>query len=81
VKKLFLILLTIFTLVPYSFASNPPQKQKFYDFGEQLINGEIRKPTAIYMDARKKAKFERLLELKKSFLPKLFSTAKNKVFK
>jgi len=66
---------------PISLASAPPQKQKFYDFGEQLINGELRKPTALYTDARRRAKFERLLELKKSFLPKLFDTAKNKVFK
>ena len=57
------------------------EKQKFYDFGEQLINGELRTPTAIYTDARRRAKFERLLKLKKSFLPKLFDTAKNKVFK
>jgi hypothetical protein len=64
-----------------SFASAPPQKQKFYDFGEQLINGEIKKPTAMFMDVREKAKFDRLLRLKKSFLPQLFNTAKNKVFK
>ena len=68
-------------ITPVSLASAPPQKQKFYDFGEQLINGELRKPTAIYTDARRRAKFERLLKLKKSFLPKLFDTAKNKVFK
>tara|TARA_R110002051_G_scaffold158958_1_gene230282 strand:- start:79 stop:288 length:210 start_codon:yes stop_codon:yes gene_type:complete len=68
-------------ITPVSLATAPPQKQKFYDFGEQLINGELRKPTAIYTDARRRAKFERLLKLKKSFLPKLFDTAKNKVFK
>ena len=79
-KKCILILIVIM-ITPFSLASAPPQKQKFYDFGEQLINGELRKPTAIYTDARRRAKFERLLKLKKSFLPKLFDTAKNKVFK
>ena len=56
-------------------------KAKFYDFSEQLIDGEIKKPTTLYTDARDKVKFERLLKLKKSFLPKLFDTAKEKVFK
>jgi hypothetical protein len=80
VKRCLLILI-VMMITPVSLASAPPQKQKFYDFGEQLINGELRKPTAIYTDARRRAKFERLLKLKKSFLPKLFDTAKNKVFK
>ncbi|QDP51325.1 MAG: hypothetical protein GOVbin630_23 [Prokaryotic dsDNA virus sp.] len=56
-------------------------KSKFYDFSEQLIDGEIRKPTALYTDARQKAKFDRLLRLKKSFLPKLFETSQDKIFK
>jgi hypothetical protein len=61
--------------------ANPPVKSKFYDFNEQLINGEIRKPTVIYTNARTRAKFDRLLKLKKSFLPQLFKTAKERVFK
>jgi hypothetical protein len=59
----------------------PPVKSKFYDFSEQLIDGKINKPTALYVGAREKVKFERLLKLKKSFLPKLFETSKEKVFK
>ena len=42
-------------------------KAKFYDFSEQLIDGDIKKPTALYTDARQQVKFERLLKLKKSF--------------
>jgi hypothetical protein len=64
-----------------SLSAKPPQRQKFYDFGDQLINGEIKKPTAIFLDVRERAKFDRLLKLKKSFLPNLFKTSKNKVFK
>jgi len=56
-------------------------KSKFYDFSEQLIDGQIKKPTALYTDASKKDKFDRLLKLKKCFLPSLFETAKEKVFK
>jgi hypothetical protein len=61
------------------FAKTP--KSKFYDFQEQLIDGQIKKPTALYTDARQKVKFERLLKLKKSFIRSLLSTAKEKVFK
>ena len=56
-------------------------KSKFYDFNEQIIDGEIKKPTPLYTDARSKVKFDRLLKLKKSFIPRLFKTAKEKVFK
>tara|TARA_Y100000748_G_C15205092_1_gene375058 strand:- start:179 stop:364 length:186 start_codon:yes stop_codon:yes gene_type:complete len=56
-------------------------RSKFYDFNEQLIDGEVKKPTTLYTDAREQVKFERLLRLKKSFLPELFDTAKESVFK
>jgi hypothetical protein len=56
-------------------------RAKFYDFNEQLIDGEIKKPITLYTDARSKVKFDRLLRLKKSFLPELFATSKESVFK
>jgi len=56
-------------------------KAKFYDFSEQLIDGERKKPTNLYIDSRKAVKFGRLLKLKKSFLPRLFNTAKERIFK
>ena len=56
-------------------------KSKFYDFNEQIIDGERKKPTTLYTDARNVVKFDRLMKLKKSFLPRLFDTAKEKLFK
>ena len=56
-------------------------KSKFYDFSEQLIDGERKRPTTLYTDSRQQVKFDRLLKLKKSFMPKLFNTAKERVFK
>jgi len=56
-------------------------KSKFYDFSEQLIDGERKRPTILYTNARDEVKFGRLLKLKKSFLPKLFGSAKERVFK
>ena len=54
-----------------------PSKTKFYNFDDLLINGEYKKPKSLYLDARQKAKFERLLKLKKGFLPQLKNTAKD----
>ena len=79
---------TFFTVVFMMMASTaltaPPKnkaRSKFYDFNEQIIDGEIKKPTTLYTNARERVKFDRLLKLKKSFLPQLFDTAKEKVFK
>ena len=79
-KKVILIVLFICFSMAISVKAKQP-KSKFYDFNEQLIDGEIKKPTTLYTDSRERVKFDRLLKLKKSFLPKLFSTAKEKVFK
>ena len=70
-KYFFLLLVISFLLV----GSGPkPTKTKFYNFDDLLINGEYKKPQVLYTDARQKVKFERLLKLKKDFLPKLEAT-------
>ena len=71
----------IIFLLGISQVMSAPPKARFYDFSDQLIDGDIKKPTALYTDARQQVKFERLISLKKSFLPKLYSTAKERVFK
>ena len=75
----FIVFMFIFLNTTAVTAKQP--KSKFYDFNEQLIDGERKKPTTLYTDARSRVKFNRLLKLKKSFLPKLFNTAKERVFK
>jgi len=80
-KKLIIaIMFSFFCLTAYA-APPKNQRSKFYDFSDQLINGEIRKPTVLYTNTREKVKFERLLKLKKSFLNKMFETSKYNVFK
>lgn len=54
---------------------------KFYDFSDQLIDGEIKKPTQIYIESRQRAKFDKLLKLKKSFRPAMIETAKERQLK
>ena len=73
-KVSFLIIIISFFLMG---AGPKPVKTKFYNFDDLLINGQYKKPQVLYTDARQKVKFERLLKLKKDFLPKLKSTAKD----
>lgn len=79
------IVLAVFILIMFisapSNAAGQTPRSKFYDFNDQLIDGERKKPTTLFTDAREKVKFDRLLKLKKSFIPQLFNTAKEKVFK
>ena len=76
-----LIMLISFLFVPLPVNANPPVKSKFYNFDDQVIDGEIKKPTALYTNARQKVKFDRLLKLKKSFIPDLLKTSEDKTFK
>mgnify|MGYP003117101414 CR=1 FL=1 len=78
-KKLILLIVIFILTISQVLAKSP--KSKFYDFSDQLIDGQVQKPTTLYTDARERVKFERLLKLKKSFLPKLYDTAKESVFK
>ena len=79
-----IILLLIFLLGLMSARcayAKPTVRAKFYDFSATVIDGEIKKPTTLYTNARQKVKFDRLMKLKKSFIPQLFKTAKERVFK
>ena len=81
-KYLISVIVFIFIILNTTAISMAKQpRATFYDFNEQLIDGEIKKPTTLYTDARDKVRFDRLLRLKKSFLPELFDTAKESVFK
>ena len=81
------LLVIVLLLVSTSSFATPPRnsgdnaRSKFYDFSEQIIDGHIRRPTVTISNAREKAKFERLLNLKKSFLPELFNSSKERLFK
>jgi hypothetical protein len=86
-KRIATVFVVLLVLVAFTIPAmaKPPKsvnvKSKFYDFSDQLIDGEIRKPTALYTDVRQKVKFERLLKLKKSFMRSMFQTSKERVFK
>ena len=79
-KYIISFLVFVFIILNMTAIVTAQTRSKFYDFNEQLIDGEIKKPTTLYTDSRDKVKFNRLLRLKKSFLPDLFDTAKESVF-
>ncbi len=79
-KKLVQIL-TLAALSVGSSALAAEPKSKFYDFSDQLIDGEVRKPTNLYTNVRQEAKFSRMLSLKKELLPFIFQGRKERVFK
>ena len=70
-------LIAIFLVSTAATAQDAP-KTKFYDFDDMLIDGELKTPDLLRTQAREKAKFKRLLDLKKSFLPKIRETVKER---
>ena len=70
-RKIWLVIISVSLALIFFFmahseatAQSKP-KSKFYDFGEQVIDGEIKKPTALYVDGRKKT-----AKTKKDFHPR-----------
>ena len=62
-------------------AQSKEDKARFYDFSDQLIDGEIKKPTTMAMEGRTRARFGKLLKLKKSFRPSMIETSKERILK
>ena len=79
-KKLGMIVVVALSAIA-SAASAADSKSKFYDFSDQLIDGEIKKPTTLYSNVRGEAKFSRMLELKKELLPNVQTSRRERVFK
>ena len=79
IRFIFATIFVFFLMLSVAIAQDNPAgtKTKFYNFDDLLINGQYRKPQVLYTDARQKVKFERLLKLKKDFLPKLKATQKD----
>jgi len=75
------ILIAIILFFHVNTAEAKSKKARFYDFSDQLINGEIKRPSTIYMESRARAKFAKLLRLKKSFRQRLILTSKEPIFK
>ena len=80
-KKLIFTIAVLIVLicVPPAFAKS--KKVRFYDFSDQLIDGYVKKPSTIWMESRSRAKFAKLLSLKKSFRERLILSGKDPILK
>ena len=76
-KRLLTLSVLLSLTLPLTASAGPPDKAKerFYDMGEWVIDGEIKRPTALWVQARKRPRFDPLLRLKKSFLPHIAQSA------
>lgn len=50
-------------------------RTKFYDFNDLLIQGEFKRPTVLYTEARRRTEFDRLLRLKRDVIRDMLATA------
>ena len=80
-KKVFALVVLSGLALGYSSLALAEEKAKFYDFSDQLIDGDVKKPAALHMESRTRAKFDKLLKLKKSFRPAMIETAKERLLK
>jgi hypothetical protein len=78
IKKVIILTIVLFVFMGDASAKG---KTKFYDFSDQLINGDIKKPATIYIDTRARAKFGKLLKLKRSFIEILLLSGKEPALK
>lgn len=74
---LIIVFFAVLIITATAFAQDEP-KTKFYDFDDMMIDGELKVPEGLRQGAHKKAKFKRLLNLKKSFLSKIRETSGEK---
>ncbi len=71
-----LLLLTV-SGIPSAYAqdSGAGVEEKLYNFDDMLIDGEFRDPQGMYERARAEAKFEGVLKIERSFMPRLDENA------
>ena len=69
--------LGLFALIPEAAAqeSGSQVEEKLYNFDDMLIDGAFRDPQGMFERARAEAQFEGVLNLERSFLPKLEENA------
>ena len=72
-----IVIFILFCFISPVWGQQKQSRVKFYNFDDLLINGKIKKPQILYIDQKQKVKFNKLLKLKKDFLPKVIETKKD----
>ena len=80
-KAIFVIIVAA-SVVLFPFESSAKDNRvKFYNFDEMLIDGTVKKPSGLLLDALRAAEFKRLNDMRRSFLKELEATAQEKTLK
>ena len=78
IRATVLVAALAFPLVALGQANTPT---KFYQFEGFTVNGDIRQPSVTQHIGKERVRFDRLLELKKSFLPEIIESSKERSLK
>ena len=79
-KKLLMVLLMVLITAPALGQESSP-REKFYNFGETMIDGTRKVPPVIWVEGVKRPEFESLLDLKKSFMDEIEESSKERVLR
>ncbi len=62
-------------LASSAFAQDGDVQTRFYDFNDMLIDGEFQRPEGMFATERGEARFDSLLNLRRSFIDEIEETA------
>lgn len=62
-------------LAASAFAQDDEVQTRFYDFNDMLIDGEFQRPEGMFATERGEARFDSLLNLRRSFIDEIEETA------
>ena len=78
-KRMVTVILAVAFMLPTSFTvaqDEADTPSRFYDFNDMLIDGELMRPEGMFTRARDRARFERLLNLRREFIDEIEESAK-----
>ena len=76
-KKYFRIILILFILTGVCFSSAKKKKRKIYtvDFQDEFVEGHVKNPTIFQLFNKQRLEYEKMVDLRKDFLPEMRRTA------
>ena len=80
-KKLTIAMILAGSTLLASTASAQEPPTKFYDLEAMLVDGQVKAPEILLTKKSERAKFERMISLKRSFLPKIQETTAQPAFR
>lgn len=76
-KKILIMIL----ITPLLLLSAEKEKSKFYDFSDMMIDGDFKKPEMMSVRDKKNARFKRMFQLKRTFIPDIKESQRDAAIK